>query len=193
MNREQFYEKLRPYVYYIVIATLSLISTCFLPMIGSSADISFEFPTTWDGWLVFIGGRLIISFINTTIFYCFLSQAEVNAQKDPNYIEANNILNRIEVKKRKTPQNPKIYLRNQWLKKGIMLFISTIGATFVFSNIILAFDLTMLLVYSFTVLVAVITGWLTMEKIQYYWTHEYLDYAKMIAEEETKEDVRESI
>lgn len=190
-NRDQLYEKLRPYVYYIVIAILTLISTCFLPMIGSTADISVEFPTTWDGWLVFFGGRLIISFINTTIFYCFLSQAEVNVQKDPNYIEANTLLNKIEVRKIKKPQNPKIFLRNQWLKKGIMLFISTIGATFVFSNVILAFDLTMLLVYSFTVVVAIITGWLTMERIQYYWTHDYLDYAKMITEEETKKDGEE--
>ena len=68
---------------------------------------------------------------------------------------------------------------------------STIGATFVFSNVILAFDLTMLLVYSFTVVVAIITGWLTMERIQYYWTHDYLDYAKMITEEETKKDGEE--
>ena len=193
MISERLYEKLRPYAYYIVIAILTLISTCFLPMIGSSADVSFEFPTTWDGWLVFFGGRIIISFINTTIFYCFISQAEVNVQKDPNYIEANERLNKVKVKKKKTPQNPKIFLRNQWIKKGIMLFFSTIGATFVFSNVILAFDLTMLLVYSFTVLVAVITGWLTMEKIQYYWTHEYLDYAKMIEEEETIENDKESI
>lgn len=188
MNREQIYDKLRPYAYYFVIAILTLISTCFLPMIGSSADVKFEFPETWDGWLVFFGGRLIISFINTTIFYCFLSQAEVNAQKDPKYIQANELLDKIDVKKRRLPRDPKSYIRNQWIKKGIMLFISSIGATFVFSNIILTFDLTMLLVYSFTVLVAVITGWLTMEKIQYYWTHEYLDYAKMQVEKETEND-----
>lgn len=193
MDREKIYEKFKPYAYYFVIAILSLISTCFLPMIGSSADVSFEFPETWDGWLVFFAGRLIISFINTTIFYCFLSQAEVNAQKDKNYQEANQLLNKVNLKKKKIPQNPKVYIRNQWIKKGVMLFFSTIGATFVFSNIILTFDLTMLLVYSFTVLVAVITGWLTMEKIYYYWTHEYLDYAKMIAEEENVDNGKENI
>lgn len=188
MYREQIYEKLRPYAYYIVIAILTLISTCFLPMIGSSADVNFQFPTTWDGWLVFFGGRIIISFINITIFYCFISQAEVNAQKDENYIKANELLNRINVKKRRPPRDPKVYIKNQWIKKGTMLFISSIGATFVFSNIILRFDLTMLLVYSFTILVAVITGWLTMEKIQYYWTHEYLDYAELQYEKETEND-----
>lgn len=185
------YENLKKYAYYFIILVVSLIATCFLPLINSSIEGGFVFPSTWNDWLVFITARLIIGFINITIFYCFLSQAEVNVQDDENYKKANLILNRIKEKKMKIPRSPNKFKSQQWITKGTMIFLSSLGATFVFTNVILKYDLVQLLVYIFTIVMGVIFGYLTQRKNELYWRHEYLDYAlreEAIAKEEKEKE-----
>ena len=187
--KEQNNRILRNYAYYIIIVAVSLMATCFLPLIGSEADGGFEFPHTLNEWFVFLGSRIIIAFLNVTIFYCFIAQAEINVKDEPNYIEANEILKRARKEKEVKPKSPAQFKAKQWATKGTMLFLSSIGATWVFSDIILRYDLTQLLVYCATIILGVIFGYITQRKNEIYWVTEYLDYAKeYAAKQEEKEN-----
>lgn len=192
MNSKEVYERLEKYAYYIVVFIISILATSFLPFIGSSIDGSFAFPSTWNDWVVYIVARVIISLLNVGIFFCFVKQAEVNVRDNPKYIEANNILSRIKAKNRRKPRSPNSFLRRERTKKSITILMSSIGALFALTSIILRFDLTQFLVYVFVISIGVIFGYLTMKKHEFYRTEEYYDYAKMI-EEETLKNGKENI
>ena len=66
-------KKWTQYLYYGIIFVVSLISLIFLPMIGSEADMGFNFPTTSAGWFVYIVSQLIVAVINVLIFHMKMS------------------------------------------------------------------------------------------------------------------------
>ena len=181
----------KKYLYYGIIGVLSLISLVFLPMIGSKIDGGFQFPTTVDGWLVYIITKLIIAVINVILFYCFMEQAKINVKEDKNYIKANEILNKSK-NKEFTPRSPKNWNAKQYGSKGVSLFVCSILSTFVLTEAVLTYNYMSLLTYIFTIVMGVIFGILQMKSAEAYWTNEYYQYA-ILKEEEIKNETEDDL
>lgn len=185
-------DKVKQGLYYIIIFIISFVALVFLPMIGSTVGLQWNIPNTSVGWIVWVGARLIISTINVLIFYSFLQQGRLNVIKNPKYQEAMEILGKNKVKNY-MPKSPAKWQRDQYLKKGTTLFISTALATVALSQAILAYDWTALLAYLFTIIMGLVFGLLQMKKAEEYWSEEFYNYAKLMEEKlkEEKENKKE--
>ena len=174
---QQIYDKIKNYIYYILIVVVSFCSTAFLPFIGSTIDINFVPPQNAMEWLIYFAGRLIISGINVGIYYCFTQQAIVNVRDNENYKKACAIMTDVNRKRKHVPRSPSKFIGMQWATKGTTVFLSSAAATFMLTGIVLRFDIMTFLVYAFTVLLAVAFGIMTMKNHEYYWANEFYEYA----------------
>lgn len=186
-------QKAKRYLYYIIIGLVSIIFTCFLPMVGSEGQIVSHFPTSGIGWIVWIITKLSTAVLNMVIFYCFMEQAVLNVKDDPKYIEAKSILDKCQSAKKKNPRSPKLWKKQEYSKKGTIVFVSTAFALVGLENMILSWKLETFLSYIFTIFLGVIFGILQMKKAEIYWTEEYNDYAKYVYEKEYEADEKARI
>lgn len=170
------------YLYYILIGVLSFISLVFLPMVGSELGMSFNFPTTTAGWLVYITGQLIAAVINVLIFHSFIKQAKLNIKNNGNYQKAVEIL-RANKSKTYIPRSLSQLNMREYGIKGISIFLGSILATVAIGEAILTYNYVKLISYLLVVSMGVIFGILEMKKYEEYYTGEYLDYAIMIQKE----------
>ena len=180
------YEKWKQVQYYIIIGVISLIALFFLPMIGSEADVGWKLPNTVVGWFVFVISKLLVATINLLIFHCFTLQAKVNIAENKRFIEANEILRSSTGLKLFEPKSPDEWFKNEYSKKGVSLFITSIVSAVGLTQAVLTFDMISMLTYLFTVVMGVIFGILQMNRTELYWTQEYWEYAIMIQKESLK-------
>lgn len=180
-------EKIKQYLYYIIIAIISMIALFFFPMLGSTVNAEWVLPTTTVGWIIWSITKLIIVVLNILIFHCFILQAKENIKDNDKYKEANNILARTKSKEYK-PRSPEEFFKKEYSGKGISLAIFTALSTIALTQAILTFDWVSMLTYFFTILFGIIFGILEMKKTESFWTEEYYDYAKKIELEKISED-----
>lgn len=174
--------------YYAIIGVISFIAVFFLPMIGSTAGLSWNIPTSLAGWVVYIVGKIIIAVINILIFYCFMEQAKVNIRENKNYKEANDIL-LIEIKKKELePRSPQKWQSSEYRKKGIAIFTTSILSAVGLTQAILTFDWVSMLTYIFIIIMGIIFGIIQMNKAEDYWTNEYWQYAQLIKSNKEKKN-----
>lgn len=185
---DDFNEKLRLNAYYIVIGVISLLVMIFLPLIGSTISLDWNLPDTEAGWIVFIICRLIVSGLNIVIFTSFVEQAKVNVANNENYKKANEILGKVKKNKEYKIVSPKEFFNGIYFKKGITIFITTLGALFAFSQAVFTYSWQDLVTYGFCVIIAIVFGIMTMIKVEIYLTTEYLLYAE--STKENKDDSR---
>lgn len=184
MNRDEIYLKWQTCQNYIIIGVVSLFFLFFLPMIGSTVGLDFVFPDTPAGWVVYVVSKLMVSALNLIIFHCFTLQGKVNAKDNPNYLAANDILSRTTPDKAVRPRSPKQYMAEAYGKKGTAVFFATLVAAIGLTQAVLTFDWVSMLTYLFTIVMGIIFGIFQMNKVELFWTEEYLQYAKMIEEEQ---------
>lgn len=85
------------------------------------------------------------------------------------------------------PRSPGKWKAEQYSKKGITIFISSLLSVFALAQAALSFDYVNMLTYLFTILTGLIFGILQMKTAEEYWTTEFLDYARMYhRKEQTK-------
>lgn len=185
-ERQAQYDKFKSIVYYLIIGLISILSTAFLPMIGTEIGLSFNFPNTLAGWIVWSVSKLAIAVLNMTLFTCFMKQAKINVRNDSRYLEAQKILDEMDKQKALKPKSPKQWEHGQYLSKGMTIFITSILSAIGFSQAILTFDLMTFLSYAFTVVMGCVFGFMQMNKAEEYYTSEYLAYAHY-RRNETKE------
>lgn len=178
-ERQATYEKFRNIAYYLIIGVVSILSTAFLPMVGSEIGLSFNFPNTTAGWIAWSSSKIAIAVLNMVLFVCFMKQAKINVRKDPRYLEACSILREVEKKRALKPKSPKKWEGTQYMSKGVTMFVCSILSAIGFSQAILTFDLITFLSYAFTLIMGIVFGFLQMNKAEDYWTGEYLAYARM--------------
>ena len=184
--------KAKQNLYYIIIGLVSIVFTCFLPMVGSEGELVSHFPTTFVGWLIWLIRTLSTAVLNIVIFYCFMEQAIVNVKDDPKYIEANEILDRCKSTKRRNPRGPKIWKKQEYSKKGTVIFVSTAIALVGLENMLLSWNIALFLSYIFTILMGLLFGVLQMKKAELYWTEEFNEYAHFVeAQEKLDEKAKE--
>lgn len=186
-------DRIRNFAYYLIILIVSILATCFLPMISSEINVEYTPPQNTDEWMVFFSVRGIIGVLNVIIFYCFTKQAEVNIKDNENYKRANEILNRVKHKHTRKPKSPAMFKAIQWSTKATTLLISSVAATFTLAGILLRFELEQLLVYLFVIFLGVLFGYITMRNHEYYWTHEYYEYALLVEQQEKEKEKQEDV
>lgn len=172
-------DKIRSYLYYVVIGILSFVSLVFLPMVGTEVGMNFVIPTTVSGWIVYIMSQLIVALINVLLFHSFILQSRLNVKEDKNYKKALEIL-RESKEKEYIPRSIKEVNRREYGQKGTTIFLSSIMSVFALGQAILTYDYMKLLTYLFTIVMGIIFGILEMKKYEEYYIGEYLDYALMI-------------
>lgn len=125
-----------------------------------------------------------MAFLNLAIFALFKMQAKVNVKDDADYKKAKEILHRVSRENKQKPRSPKAMEAQEWTKKGVTIFISTILAGATISSLVLAFDIMTFLSALAGSLIGIGFGYVTMRKNEIYWTEEYLEYAEMIKQAE---------
>lgn len=170
----------KKYQYYTLIVIISLFAVFLLPMLGSDADVGWNLPSTFVGWVVYVFTKILVAIINVLLFYCFMEQAKVNVKDNPYYIEANEILMRYGKLLPFTPRDPDSWERGEYKTKGITIAITTVLSAVGLTQAILTFDWVSMLTYFFTIVMGVVFGIIQMNKAETYWTTEYWQYAKMV-------------
>ena len=172
-------DKVKQWMYYLIIGIVSLIALCFLPMVGSTVGLSWNLPNTFVGWLVWIVVKLVIAALNVTIFHCFMLQAKVNVRNEERYQEALDILRAVETKQY-IPMGPEEWTKKQYEQKGVVIFITTALSTIALTQAILTFDWMAMLTYLFTIIMGLIFGVIQMKTAEEYWTDEFWQYAQKV-------------
>lgn len=125
-----------------------------------------------------------MAFLNLAIFALFKMQAKVNVKQDQDYLKAKEILHKVRKEHKSKPRSPAAMEAQEWTKKGLTIFVSTILAGATISSLILSFDIMTFLSALSGSLIGIGFGYVTMRKNEIYWTEEYLEYAEMIQKEE---------
>ena len=171
------------YLYYFMIAIVSLFAMFLIPCCGSTVGMEWNFPNSVVGWIVFITSKLTVAIVNILIFHGFIKQSRINIRDNPSYLEAMKILNDVG-RKTYTPRSLAEINKKEYGHKMITIFVSSMFSAFSFSQAILTFAITSLISYRITVLFGIIFGLLEMKKYEDYYTHEFVDYAKYIQEKQ---------
>lgn len=169
-------------IYPIVIFIASVLVLVFVPMIGSDADIGSMIPTEPSQAILYWVLKGMTVALNLTIFGAFRRQAKLSVKDNPNYIKANQILEKKKPKDYK-PLSPVQFGFKQWGSKGGTLAISTAITTVALTNIVLYYDWITAVSCAVSIAIAIIFGLMTLSSEEYYWTHDYLLYAESIEEE----------
>ena len=180
-------EYVRLYIYYILIAVISLLSVVVFPIVGagSSFDVKSALPNTFEGWLIWSIIRVMIIVLNMLIFTNFLQQAKLNVKDNENFKKAQNLLQKFNSKSY-NPKSPKEYLGHMYLTKGVFLAVSTFASLFAIGNAILNYDYMLLIATAFTVILSIVFGIMSMKKVEVYYCYEYLDFAEKLVEDSKK-------
>lgn len=169
-------DKIKQYLYYLIIGIISLVSLVFLPMAGSELSMSWNLPDTPAGWVVWVMTKLIVATLNILIFHCFMEQAKINVQYNENYKEARKILI-YENQKEVQPKSPARWTAQQYGLKGGTVFLTSLLSAVALTQAILTFDYMSMLTYLFTILMGIVFGVIQMKSAEQYWTNEYIIYA----------------
>lgn len=171
------------YLYYALIFVLSLVCLFFLPMLGSTAGLAFDIPTTVIGWVVWSVSNLCSAGLNTLMFHFFIKQGKVNIKNDPAYTGANQLLQKNELRQVEKPLSPREWHAKQYRNKGISLFLFTVLGTISFGQALLVFNLVKFLSQAITLLIGLVFGFMEMKATEEYWTVEYPEYAELRVKE----------
>lgn len=156
-------------------------------MVGSEVGMGWNLPTTPVGWVIYVVTKLIVATINVLLFHCFMEQAKLNVADNPNYKRANEMLCEIAPQVY-NPRSPGKFNKEEYGKKGIIIFITTILSAVALTQAILSFDYMSMLTYLFTIIMGLIFGIIQMKKAEIYWTQEYYDFAvKFVADFKKKQ------
>ena len=178
-------QKLKQWIYYLIVFGLSMCIMIVFPMLGVGNDApSLNLPSTTAGWIEYIAVRAAISTINLFIYICFVQQGKLNVVNHPNYIQANELLDKVKIKEIK-PRSPAKFKAKQYGGKSIGIFTSSAFALVAFPPII-AYDWQVAIMYLLTIVMAIFFGLYQMKVTEVYWSEEYLEYAKWIVKEENE-------
>lgn len=180
-------DKIRQSLYYFIIAIISFVALIFLPMLGGTVGLGWNLPDTPAGWTVWVAVKVIVATLNLLIFYSFMQQGKLNVKNDPNFLEAQKILQKVKVKNVQ-PRSPQKYNGQTYGKKGVTIFFTTALATVALTQAILAYNWVEMLTYLFTIIMGIVFGILQMKDAEDYWRFEYLRHARMKEQDENAQN-----
>ncbi len=182
--RKEIRRALNDSAYFIIIGLISMLSIFIPPLFMGclSSDIGLAFPKTIEGWILYIIMNTSTAIANISLLVLFKLQAKKNARKDPNYIKANEILNKLAGRKEIwVPRSPAKMNAGDYTRKILAIIISTFTASITLTSLILSFDWMTLLSCLISIIITLCVSWITMINNEIYWTEEYILYAEMVA------------
>lgn len=186
--RKEIRKTLNDSAYYIIIGLISMLAIVIPPLFMGclSSDIGLAFPKSVEGWILYAIMNISTAIANISLLVMFKLQAKKNARKHPNFIKANEILNRLAGKKEIfVPRSPARMDAMDYTKKTMAIIVSTLTASITFTSLVLSFDWMTLLSCLISIIITVCISWITMLNNELYWTEEYLLYARMVEEKES--------
>lgn len=195
-QRTKRLETFKQYAFYGIIAVILVIVLFVVPLLSggiNANDFGYYLPKTLRGWIVFwaIRGGTVAG--NMCVYGLFKGQAKTNAKDHPNFIKANEILNKLYGTKQFIPHSPKQKNIRDWLTKGIVVLITTAAESIVIGSLIFNWDTVTFLSCITSSITAVLFGVVAMIKDEVYWTEEYLAYAEYVSKEVEKEEKQEQV
>ena len=169
------------YAYYVMIVLISLLVSFVPPLVMGSVVGNLEtvLPKTPIAWVVWIILNVSTAIGNVAILVFFKLQAKKNSVSHPNYIKANEILNRLAGRKEVfIPRSPRAMNAKEYSTKVLCIMISTVASFFTISALMIKFQVMTLISCLLSMIIAIIISWTTMLKNEEYWTEEYLLYAE---------------
>lgn len=182
-TREDWYDRLREWVYYLIIGIMSFISVAFLPMLNTELGMGPKLPDSNTGWIVWWATKIFTAILNVMIFHCFMKQAIINVAENEKYIKALEDLGKIKNRKILKPRSPSKWNSSQYLFKGLTIALGTIISAIALEQALLSWDLTVFLANLFTVIMGLVFGYLQMRKAEIYWTEEFPRWVNSINKE----------
>lgn len=177
---------------YLIIALIAIIVSFVVPLLSGclKGDIGMNFPTTAEGWILYLSINGGTTAGNVALFILFKQQAKINCKNDPNYLKANEILKKHREEKEFIPRSPKSMNKQEYISKLTCIIIFSMMSFITISSLVISFDLITFISCVLSTVVSLIFGWVTMLKNEDYWTGEYLEYALWI-DKRTHKDVEE--
>lgn len=195
-ERQKRISTFKQYAFYGIIAMILMIVMFIVPVIAggiNANDFAYYLPKTVAGWVVFwaIRGGTVAG--NMCIYGLFKGQAKTNSKDNPNFIEANEILEKLNGTKGFIPISPKQKAIRDWTTKGIVVFLTTALESIVIGSLVLNWDMMTFLSCITSSITALLFGIVAMIKDEVYWTEDYLLYAKYMRDqhERPQESVQE--
>lgn len=136
-------------------------------MVGSEVGMGWNLPTTPVGWVVYVATKLIVATINVLLFHCFMQQAKLNSSNNEKYKAANEMLYEI-APQIYDPRSPLKFNKQEYGRKGVIIFVTTLLSAFALTQAILSFDYMSMLTYLFTIIMGVVFGIIQMKKAEVY-------------------------
>lgn len=189
--RKEIRRKLNDSAYFIMIGLISML-TVFLPPLFMgclSSDIGLAFPKNLEGWILWSIMNVSTAIANISLLVLFKLQAKKNSRNDPNFIKANEILNRLAgIKEIFIPRSPRKMNTSDYTKKIVAIVVSTFTASITITSLILSFSWMTLLSCFVSIIITLCVSWITMINNEEYWCEEYLLYAEMIEKKKQEEE-----
>lgn len=193
--RKEIRKTINDSAYFIIIGLISLLAVFIPPLFMGclSSDIGLAFPKNLEGWILYGIMNASTAIANISLLVLFKLQAKKNARKDPNYIRANEILNKLAgTKEIWVPRSPAKMNAGDYTRKIVAIVVSTFTASITLTSLILSFDWMTLLSCLVSIIITLCISWITMINNEIYWTEEYILYAEMLEkkqEEKAKLDI----
>lgn len=184
-------ETIKRYSAYFIIALITLLVLFVGPIIAggiTGEGWDYYLPKSLMGWVVFWSIRAGTIVGNIALYILFKSQAKINSQNHPNYIEANTLLEKSDKMKDFVPQSPKEKMAKDYSFKMVFMVLFTLGESVVIGSLAIAFDLVTFFSCLTSSFSALLFGWWAMVKDEMYWQDEYLRYAKYVTEKKVTEE-----
>lgn len=190
-TRTRRLETFKQYAFYGVITIILVIVLFIVPLISggiNANDFGYYLPKSVRGWIVFWAIRAGTVAGNMCVYGLFKAQAKTNAKDHPNFIKANEILNKLYGTKQFIPHSPRQKAVKDWTTKGLIVLGTTAAESIVIGSLIFNWDMVTFLSCITSSITAVLFGVVAMIKDEVYWTEEYLAYAEYVSKEVNKQE-----
>lgn len=176
------------YLYYIMCAVLCTLVLIFVPMLTSPGiTLAMLFPTTTAGWIVWGISKGATVGLNLMILHCLVQQGKVNVKDNPRYLEARDMMMRVE-KKEEIPLSPAQHYARVYGKKMTTLSITTLLSLIGFGSAIIVFSLSTFIAQLISIIIAVSFGLFQMKQEEEWWVVDYFRYAKYYTQKQKENE-----
>lgn len=177
----------------IAVVILSLISMFLVPLIGSYASGTTQFPQTIPAWILYFTCAIAVSICSLMIYLALHNQGKLNVKDEEEYLKAKELhLKNFERMNGKEliPIDPFKWERKQKTQKGIFqtlgIFLGLLG----FGLGALCWNNSQFISSTFSIILAIGLGLVHMGDVERMFTEGWLEYELYIQKKLDEEDAK---
>ena len=180
----------------IAVVILSLISMFLVPLIGSYASGTTQFPQTIPAWILYFTCAIAVSICSLMIYLALHNQGKLNVKDEEEYLKAKELhLKNFERMNGKEliPIDPFKWERKQKTQKGIFqtlgIFLGLLG----FGLGALCWNNSQFISSTFSIILAIGLGLVHMGDVERMFTEGWLEYELYIQKKLDEEDAKKAL